>query len=377
MKPWSNEEVFGQTPQIKFFLGAATPGGFVSRFDELTDLRPGSRLYLLKGGPGCGKSTMLRKLNFCALQREEPVELICCSADPSSLDAIILPQRRVSAADATAPHLLEPKYPGCYETLVTTDSCWDQTALSSHREEIIHLTEEKARCTEHAGRFLSAAGFIRKDSSRFAAEAMDVPKLTRFAQRLCQREFPREKPSAEPQKEKIRFLSAITGEGVCLLAETARALAKSIYIIEDDYGCVSQTLLELLRKEALSRGLALYSCYCPLSPFHRLEHLFLPELSLAFLTSNRFHPVTGQQVGEYRRINSSRFYHEEQLREKKKRLRHYQAAADQMLTEAMLRMQEGAKAHRELEAIYHSAILADELDRLGWMLTKRVFGSGA
>ena len=37
------------------FLGANTPIGFVSLFDELYDPYQEQHLYIIKGGPGCGK----------------------------------------------------------------------------------------------------------------------------------------------------------------------------------------------------------------------------------------------------------------------------------------------------------------------------------
>ena len=45
---------------LHFFLGANTPQGFVSRFDQLADWREGWREFVLKGGPGTGKSTLMR-----------------------------------------------------------------------------------------------------------------------------------------------------------------------------------------------------------------------------------------------------------------------------------------------------------------------------
>ena len=42
---------------IDFFLGAATPAGFKGYFEPLRR-EPGMQMYLIKSGPGCGKSTL-------------------------------------------------------------------------------------------------------------------------------------------------------------------------------------------------------------------------------------------------------------------------------------------------------------------------------
>lgn len=44
-------------PSLDFFLGATTPAGFKGYFTQLAR-EPGVQLYLIKSGPGCGKSTL-------------------------------------------------------------------------------------------------------------------------------------------------------------------------------------------------------------------------------------------------------------------------------------------------------------------------------
>ena len=46
---------------VDFFLGAVGPGGFRGYFEQL-GAEPGIQLYLIKSGPGCGKSTMMRRI---------------------------------------------------------------------------------------------------------------------------------------------------------------------------------------------------------------------------------------------------------------------------------------------------------------------------
>jgi len=89
---------------LRFFLGANTPQGFVSRFEQLADAEDGWREYVIKGGPGSGKSTMMKKI-IAALEEECPdIEIIHCSSDVDSVDAVIVPERRFSIADGTPPH---------------------------------------------------------------------------------------------------------------------------------------------------------------------------------------------------------------------------------------------------------------------------------
>ena len=81
---------------IDFFLGATTPAGFKGYFEPLRH-EPGMQMYLIKSGPGCGKSTLMKRLARAAEQRGELTQRIHCASDPDSLDGVILPgQHRLS-----------------------------------------------------------------------------------------------------------------------------------------------------------------------------------------------------------------------------------------------------------------------------------------
>lgn len=99
---------------LRFFLGANTPQGFVSRFDQLADPTDGWREFVIKGGPGAGKSTLMKRVADFAADRCGQVELIHCSSDADSLDGVILPDIKTSIADGTPPHAGAPQYKKLY-----------------------------------------------------------------------------------------------------------------------------------------------------------------------------------------------------------------------------------------------------------------------
>ena len=87
---------------VDFFLGTTTPAGFHGYFRELGQ-EPGMQLYLIKSGPGCGKSTMMKQL---AQLSQGPVQRIHCSSDPNSLDGVVFCDKQAAILDATAPHTM-------------------------------------------------------------------------------------------------------------------------------------------------------------------------------------------------------------------------------------------------------------------------------
>ena len=64
--------------QQSYFLGGVTANGFRTHFSEQI-LRPDFYTYILKGGPGTGKSTLMKRI--AAAFPDEPVSLYYCSSD--------------------------------------------------------------------------------------------------------------------------------------------------------------------------------------------------------------------------------------------------------------------------------------------------------
>lgn len=97
------EKSIDKTAHIKHrFLGAATPEGAKDFVQDLTkDL---SKRYFIKGRPGSGKSTMLKKIGDYAINRGFDIEVYHCGFDSNSIDMIIIPELSVCIFDSTAPH---------------------------------------------------------------------------------------------------------------------------------------------------------------------------------------------------------------------------------------------------------------------------------
>ncbi len=93
---------------LHFFLGANTPQGFVSRFDQLADPSAGWREYIIKGGPGTGKSTLMKRVAKAFEPESDRIEWIHCSSDVESLDGVIIHDQKISIADGTPPQENDP-----------------------------------------------------------------------------------------------------------------------------------------------------------------------------------------------------------------------------------------------------------------------------
>ncbi|WP_338752110.1 hypothetical protein [Bacillus sp. FJAT-52991] len=91
------------------FLGAATPKGAVDFINNLTqDL---NHRYFIKGRPGSGKSTMMKKIAAAAEEQGYDLEVYHCGFDPNSVDMVIVRELNFAIFDSTAPHEYFPNKP--------------------------------------------------------------------------------------------------------------------------------------------------------------------------------------------------------------------------------------------------------------------------
>ena len=165
----------------RYFLGCNSREGFFTLFPQFTRPAAGWRCILIKGGPGTGKSTLMKKVVRTAAGCRHPVEEIHCSSDADSLDGVVLPRSKVVLLDATPPHALEPQFPGAVEQPFSLCDCWDTAQLSAAREPIVALGEEIAGLHRQAVRYLAGAAALVGEVRPLAAASLDQEQIARSA----------------------------------------------------------------------------------------------------------------------------------------------------------------------------------------------------
>ena len=163
--------------RVDFFLGATTPAGFKGYFEPLRR-ESGMQMVLIKSGPGCGKSTLMKQLARRAIQQGEPVECIHCASDPDSFDGVIFVRQRRAIVDATAPHTIEPDAPGADEVVLSLYHTIQADALRPHAEEVKALFARNAALRARAARYVASAGSLLLDSRRAEALARGYHIIT-------------------------------------------------------------------------------------------------------------------------------------------------------------------------------------------------------
>lgn len=158
------------------YFGAANSfSGFSSCFNEIFSPKKFARIYVLKGGPGTGKSSLMKKIAFYFKNENFAVDKIYCSSDPNSLDGVIIysENKKIAVLDGTAPHETDAKIPGAVDEIINLGKAWDRNSLIKRRNEIEVLNQKKRISYEKAYKYLKHAGHFFEEKFSITSSMFD------------------------------------------------------------------------------------------------------------------------------------------------------------------------------------------------------------
>ncbi len=276
--------------QRHWFPGGNTASGFHSFYDTIMFPEEATRVIILKGGPGVGKSTFMRRMAEALEARGQMIEYLHCSSDNESLDGIVCRPIGFAMIDGTAPHIVDPEMPGAADSILNLGVFLDEDGLSRQKQAILSLRRDIRVCFNQAYRYLQAALPLRDDAScilrSLGDEAALMERFAPWLDTICAHRKP-----TKPGRARPMFASAITPGGCVNYLETLAA--PRLWRISGTWGTDGHKLLSHLMHAALLRGLDVEALYCPLQP-ERLEHLAIPMFGLLITTENRYHALANQ-----------------------------------------------------------------------------------
>ena len=334
----------------KYFLASNSSEGFVSHFADNYDFIDGWRAYIIKGGPGTGKSSFMKYVVINAVDKGYSVELCPCSSDPDSLDGVIIKEKKIIILDGTAPHVVEPKLPGVCEEIINLGEFWRGDKLREKVKEIISVTNHNKKLHKTAAVYISAAGELMLDNYNLGTRFTNVKKAERYGVRLAENLIPKQtKPSP---KEWVRFIGGVTPKGVVAFKKTGEDFYQNIIVIDDKYGVAANVIMESVREIALERGYEIITLKNPFLASVITDHILIPKLSLAFVREYEY-----IKFGDnHRRIHARRFVDINVLREHRSRLTFNRRVMRELLQGAVDTLQKAKQKHDELEKYYINAM---------------------
>lgn len=344
-----------------YFLGGTSPNGFKTRFGDIvfdTDYRT----YIIKGGPGTGKSSLMKRLANAFPNAEK--EFYYCSSDPNSLDAVVFTQSRIAFVDGTAPHTFDPEFPGAVQQIVDLGSCWNSKMLQKNKPEIISATADYLHHHGICRRYVTALSAVAEDTMQVGKLALDENKLDGFTERLAKKILPK-KQESEEGIIMYRQLSALTPKGYI----TNVPENYDIYLLNDNLYYGSEKFLRKLAEIAMSKGYDVCVSLITVLNGSRFEHIFIPEVGIAFLTAT---PINELNIDEKRPVNFKRFYDKNIIRQRKLRIKFNESAVKELRDEAVGALVNAKSDHDKLEAYYIKNVDFDKVDVIMQNLEKEL-----
>lgn len=334
----------------KYFLAANSAEGFVSHFVDSYNIYDGWRTYIIKGGPGTGKSSFMKYVTIKALEKGYTVELCPCSSDPDSLDGVIINDIKTVLLDGTPPHIVEPKHPGICEEIINLGVFWNRDILYKKAEQIIDMTNKNKKQHQTASAYISAAGELIYDNFKKAEQFTNLKKAEQFAVKTAARLIPKNKN--HKAFEWVRFVSGVTPKGIVTFNGTIEEFYKNVVVLEDKYGAAANIIMQKMREAALEKGYEIITLKNPFLPSKIIDGILIPKFSLAFVREYEYMHFDPS----YRRIHARRFYNNNALKCVRTRLTFNRRIAKELLLGAAKTLQKAKVVHDSLEKCYIDAM---------------------
>ena len=348
-----------------FFAAANSGNGFQNFYHQVFSGEQLERRYLIKGGPGTGKSTFMRYLAKLATDEGIEVERYLCSSDPDSLDALVL-AGRFAVMDATSPHCVDTELAGARDELLDLGAFWSSDGLRRRFEDIKQLSKKKKESYSTAYRFLNAAMTLDDCARAIGERYVDWDKMRKTVHRIAKKI-----PDGDRYELKIGICDSIGMRGRVRL-DTYERLANEIYFIED-YFHAGAAFLSLLIEEAREKRNSIRVSYAPLNPAYPDAVLFEKE-GVTFVLCDGENAKNGSIIIKMKRFVDFDIQKEKKddIKRAKVEYRNARRISEGLICSATEALSFAGEYHFELEKIYKDQMDFVEQNRFCERTAKKI-----
>jgi DNA polymerase III delta prime subunit len=343
-----------------YFPGGNTPDGYFSFFERVISWPSARRILIIKGGPGVGKSTFMKRIARELLKEGLKLELLHCSADTNSLDGLVVPDFKIALLDGTAPHMMDPKFPGCVDEIINLGDYWDEEGIKRGKERILELQREYSRCYTRAYNYLKAARVIHDDLEDIYINATNFRLVDAKTQEILEMVF-KDSPAFEKRSlERHMFASAITPDGlVHYLASIFRGVEKR-FVVSGYPGTGKATFMKRVLEKALLKGLDVEVFHCAMNP-EKIEHIIIKDLNVGFVTSVKPHMISGLKEND-QIIDMNFAVDPEKIKAYEEHVNFNETLFWNLIDSAVKTLKDAKKIHEHVERLYVSNMNFERLD---------------
>lgn len=271
------------------FPGGNTSKGFYSFYSYILKQEDANRIVCLKGGPGTGKSSLMKKIANHFKEKGYSIEYHHCSSDADSLDGIVIKELKIAMLDGTSPHVVDPITPGAIDETVNLGVALDSKILEEIKEDIMKVQKNVSNNFKRAYMFLASAKDIHEDWTKLNASTINKAKISSLIEELKVDIF---KDRLDGYgKERHLFSTAFTPSGIVTHAKELYLDFENKYVLTGGPGLDKSVVLSDIGLTAQRLGYFVEYLHDPFIP-ERIEHVFIPELSTCLMTENEISQAT-------------------------------------------------------------------------------------
>jgi molybdopterin-guanine dinucleotide biosynthesis protein len=350
------------------FPGGNTALGFFSYYDQIIG-PDATRIFIIKGGPGVGKSSFMKEIAAVLNGQGFDVELHHCSSDMSSLDGVVFPQIGVAMIDGTSPHVVDPKNPGAVDEILHLGDFWNEAGMRRGKPEILALNREVGRLFNRAYRYLRAAKAVHDDLEAIYSEALDPGPANQTAAGLIDIIFSRKEINRKAGRIRKLFISAITPDGFINFLPGLAETMDTIYAVEGPPGSGKSTLVSKLAQAAVERGMDCEAFYCAFDP-HQMEHLAIPALGVMVTTATNPHRIDLNRANQV--IDMKQFLNPAIISSRIATIETDQSQVESLQQEAIATITQAKQVHDQMEQYYIPHMNFTAINDLRQRITERI-----
>lgn len=344
----------------KMFPGGVTYLGFHSYYSYMADT-DAKHIYVIKGGPGVGKSTFMKKIGEELLKAGYDLEYHCCSSDNNSIDGIVIPELQIALLDGTAPHVVDPKNPGAVDEIINLGEYWNESIIVPYKKDIIECNQKISRCFQSAYFALRDAKNAMDEWEFYIKPYQNWRGINQLYLNLS-KDLLKSSSNRGLGKTRHLFAWAHTPQGRTQYIDSLIQEMHSLFWLKGQAGTGKSTFLGRIADSAKLLNFDIEIYHNALEP-DKIDLLVIPELETAFAISSEHYPYTPEFSGTIHSLDFDSYLDQSQLSPYLEFIDSCRSRIEQSIVRAQTHSQRAKNLHDELERYYIPAMNFEAIDK--------------